>query len=317
MEKQIGLFPEQEKETFQYQFQEYEPMLSLLSWGGGQDSTAIGYKLAYDQDFRKRYAPNDLLVLMSDTGNEHPETYEHTERMKTFFKEHDIEFQVITSDMGFHTGDWTGLTDFYEAKDCIGSVAFPATCSIRLKQDPIYRFLENYVSKKYGMPLGRKRGLKAFAMLHQPIRVLIGFAAGEEKRIADPATFPKWKKESVCVTYPLIDLGMDRAACQQYIFNLGHVVPLPSSCMCCHYQSGPELIWLERHYPEVFKKWVVLEQAKLEKNQHKGKKNLGVSGTQKTLVETLENAKEKFCDMTDAELNEYKMSHGHCIKSRY
>lgn len=54
----------------------YSP-LTILSFGGGQDSTTILYKLVFDADFKARYAPGDLLVLMADTGNEHPETYSH------------------------------------------------------------------------------------------------------------------------------------------------------------------------------------------------------------------------------------------------
>ncbi len=49
--------------------------LTVLAFGGGQDSTAILYRIALDKAFRSRYVKGDLLVLMSDTGNEHPHTY--------------------------------------------------------------------------------------------------------------------------------------------------------------------------------------------------------------------------------------------------
>ena len=55
--------------------------LSVLSFGGGQDSTAILYKLMYDKQFRSKYAPNDIVVVMANTLNEHDATYEHIEEI--------------------------------------------------------------------------------------------------------------------------------------------------------------------------------------------------------------------------------------------
>lgn len=56
---------------------EGEQTLTLLSFGAGQDSTAILLKLIHDADFRTKYAPQDLIVVFSDTGDEHDETYAH------------------------------------------------------------------------------------------------------------------------------------------------------------------------------------------------------------------------------------------------
>ena len=50
--------------------------LTVLSMGLGQDSTTILFKIVFDAEFRARYAPEKLLVLFSDTGNEHPFTYQ-------------------------------------------------------------------------------------------------------------------------------------------------------------------------------------------------------------------------------------------------
>lgn len=43
---------------------------------------------------------------------------------------------------------------------------------------------------------------------------------------------------------------------------------------------------------------------------------MGVFG-KKLLPEILEEAIKEFGHLTDAELKEYKMSHGHCVKSKY
>ena len=60
-----------------------EPRLVCLSYGAGQDSAAILTLLITDPAFRKRWAPHDLFVVFSDTGSEHPETYEHLGLAKT------------------------------------------------------------------------------------------------------------------------------------------------------------------------------------------------------------------------------------------
>src|SRR5262252_1824760 len=80
--------------------------LTILSFGAGQDSTAIFFKLIYDAAFRAQYAPGKLLVIMADTQDEHPDTYAHVEVIKRIAGEHGIEFVHLTSDMGYHTTGW-------------------------------------------------------------------------------------------------------------------------------------------------------------------------------------------------------------------
>lgn len=51
--------------------------LTVLSYGGGQDSTALILKVIHDESFRAKYIPGDFIVVMADTGNEHKETIEY------------------------------------------------------------------------------------------------------------------------------------------------------------------------------------------------------------------------------------------------
>lgn len=60
----------------------------------------------------------------------------------------------------------------------------------------------------------------------------------------------------------------------------------------------------------------MLEQNKIEANLHMGDKNLGVWG-KVLLPQKLQEVISKHGHMTDLELIEYKMSHGHCVKSKY
>lgn len=329
--------------------------LTVLSFGGGQDSTSILYKLVFDPDFRIKYAPNKLLVIMAATGDEHPETDAHVVEIQAFCKKHNIEFIHLTPDMGFHSKGWQNLRAFYNRTKTVGSKVFPKTCTDNLKLKPIYRYLENWLAKNYGTPEGKgKLGFKAFAKKYGKIQMLIGISKGEEKRMADPTKDKfKWRRESIHTVYPLVDLGMDRAACQEYIKSVGYTVPLPSNCILCPFMGDIELLWLYRFRRADYETWVKIEQAKIDNNRHMdnapvyswekgekrkrptydpktgtwthpegkepvswGNKNCGVWPTM-LLPQKLEQVIKKYGHMTDAELADYKMSHGHCVMSKY
>lgn len=312
--------------------------LTVLSFGAGQDSTCILYKIILDPLFREKWIEGNLLVLMTDTGNEHPHTYAHVRFIEKLCAQHGIRFCFITPDMGYHPRTWQSLTAQFEKNRTIMSLMFPRSCTDNLKIKPLYNFLDHYIAKayyRYGME-SRPRGksyIKRYLKERGKIRVILGIAAGEEKRVAksgkkslkasqlqlfakyrDPV--PKWMSACIDKCYPLIEEGMDRAACQQYIRSTGFPLPFPSNCIMCPYLSKIELLWLHRNLPQEFNRWVGYERAKLEKNEGLTKRNLGVKGT-KTLEETLEEAKLEFGHMSDAELDKYKMSHGHCVMSAF
>lgn len=320
------------------------PKLTVLSFGGGQDSTAILHRLLNDDKAREEWAPEDLLVVISDTGDEHPATYAHVARTaKLVFQEHGIPFAILTGrpdlwwgtyagdhllHCGYHYDNWAGLREFYERTNTVGSKAFPKSCTDKLKIQPIYKYLSDFVYEHYTgcRRNGKYRGkqpLVDFAKRHGKIRMLIGIAAGEERRIAKTKpddnkkpTGPVWMEKAIDRRYPLVDWGWDRAGCQKYLGSIGVTVPPPSNCMLCPYMSMIELVWLYRFHPADYAEWVTIEANKLEANKDKGDKNLGVWG-KKTLPEVLDEALKKHGHLTKRELQEYKMSHGHCVMSKY
>lgn len=293
------------------------PLLTVLSHGMGQDSTTILQLYINDPAFRAEYAPNDFLVVFAETGDEHDETYEHLTATKALCLQHGIAFTHITPAMGYHSASWQSLSGFYDTKKTIGSKAFPKTCTDKLKLVPIYKYLEHYLHRNYGVRDGNKKGFWEFTHQHGKIRVLIGIAAGEDKRIADPEKETKaWKRATVETRYPLHDLGMSRQGCHTYLRSVGAPVPVPSNCRRCPFMSEQELVWMERFTPTVYADWVRQEQAKIDNNLHMGDKNLGVWG-KVLLPAMLVKAQAKYGHWTDEELQDYKMSHGHCVASKY
>lgn len=307
-----------------------ETKLTVLSMGLGQDSATILFKIVHDEHFRKKYVPGDLLVLFADTGNEHPMTYQYQDEVIIpFCQKHGIEFVSITNDMGFHGNNWGSLTEQWaHGTPTIGSVAYPKTCTHRLKLNPQYNFAEKWISQKYDLPYGRKRAFTSFSMFYGKIKWLIGIAKGEESRVADAsAETALWKRKAIKVVYPLLEEDMDRTACQAYIKSLDYPLPMPSNCMFCPFACNHiEILWLYKTYPDRFAEWVAYEQKKLDAHSHV-EKNLGVSGKLHkegekkgqafTLLDVLKEAQEKYPDMTLEDLQEYKWSHGHCVASKY
>lgn len=306
--------------------------LTILSMGLGQDSFTILLLLIFDKDFRKKYAPNDLIIIFSDTGNEHPETYKFRDEIVIpLCKKHNLEFVTISNDMGYHGNTWQSLTHQWEnGKATVGSMAYPKTCTHNLKLNPQYKYVEELLPKRYKDLENRKRkaNFTQFAKYHGKIKFLVGIAKGEESRVADAESETAlWKKQSVVVEYPLIDVGFDRQSCQDYIKAADMPLPIPSNCMFCPFGCNHmELLWLEKSYPDRFDEWCEFEQRKLDAHKD-AERNLGVSarlhkegnlkGQAFTLKDMLKEAKEKYSNVTLSELNEYKWSHGHCVNSKY
>ena len=300
--------------------------LSLLSSGLGQDSHALLLRLIHDPAVRAEYAPGHLAVVTADTGDEHPPTLEHMRYTQTLCARHNIPYDFLTTDRGYHRGHWAlGLVGQWRALHGIGSVAFPRSCTHNLKIAPINNYLDFYLHTIYRLPSSRKRKAAYHHLEHYgPVTLLIGFAKGEEKRRAlDRTAEPKWRQECVRIRYPLIDLGMDRRACQEYARNLGEPIPPPSACRRCHFQTLPEILLTYRLYPAEWAEWVACEAAKIARDTGKisrktGKPivNNGVYGT-KLLPAILAEAERRFGHLTTSELEAHRFSHGHCVRNKY
>lgn len=305
--------------------------ITVLWFGGGQDSTALLYLLHFSSTWKAKYlGTSELVVIMSDTGNEYPNTYEHIAEVSSFCKVHDIEFHFITPDMGFHSSTWHSLQAQFEKNQNIMSVALPKSCTDKLKITVCYNFLEQLLKVRYGFTGNRKKAFYEYHEKFGKLTCIIGFAKGEESRQSAPEyvqfelfeefkppepAIPVYRKATINQIYPLIEMGLDRADCQEVIQSYGFKVPIPSNCMMCPFQSAPELIYLHRFHRNMWDYWVVRESEKLAKNSDKAR-NLAVKGN-KTLPQALQEAQQKFGHWSDAQLINYRQSHGHCVKSRF
>lgn len=310
--------------------------LTVLSFGAGQDSTFILYKIVLEKWFRTKYVPGRFIVVMSDTGNEHDHTYEHVKFIEGFCIKQDIEFYFLTNGE-YHPRTWPTLQYQMKLNNTIMSMMGPRSCTDNLKVTPIYNFLDHFIGREYygyiGDPPKGKKFLTKFAEDNGKINVLIGIAHGEESRIKKASkkelkrsqvdAFKKWKdpvpvwfRKCIQKVYPLVIESIARWDIHEQTLQMALPLPFPSNCKWCPYLSKIEILWMYRFIPEDWNEWVLAEKAKIKKCENNGKPNLGVKG-EKMLEEILQEAIEEFGHMTNDELNEYKMSHGHCVMSKY
>ncbi|HYE72505.1 MAG TPA: hypothetical protein VEF04_04205, partial [Blastocatellia bacterium] len=116
--------------------------------------------------------------------------------------------------------------------------------------------------------------------------------------------------------YPLIDWGWLRQDCVAYLTEKRYPVPFPNNCRRCPYSTKLDVLWLARNDPQAFAEWVEFEQKKLEKFAQLGSRNHSVFGS-KRLPEVLAEAEESYGHLSESELNQLKLSRGHCVRSRY
>jgi 3'-phosphoadenosine 5'-phosphosulfate sulfotransferase (PAPS reductase)/FAD synthetase len=291
--------------------------LTVLSYSAGQDSQTILYLLLFDKKFRKQWAPNNLLVMMSDTGNEHPETVWTMVQTLDLCDKHNVPFVFVEPSLGFHTEAWRSVPENWERTSTVGMKSMRKICTVNVKINPFYKALNWWVANHFGdKDDALKRGkpaLKKFAAEHGKIDVLIGLTAEETRRL-DDKQYAAWMEETIQRRYPLMEIGLTRQGCQNCTRQMGFDVPMPSNCMFCPYAAPIEVLWLARKYPYEFDRWVELERNKIEKFRHLKDKNHGVFG-KRLLRDVLLGAEKKFGHLSLSELTDAKMNHGHCVKT--
>ncbi|KKO91756.1 hypothetical protein AAW12_08835 [Sphingobacterium sp. Ag1] len=312
--------------------------LTVLSFGAGQDSSFILYMIITFKWFREKYVKGRLIVVFSDTGDEFNHTYEHILYIQRLCKENNIEFYFL-SKSPYHPRTWKSLTAQFERNQNIMSMTGSRSCTDNLKIKVIYNFLDHYIAQEYygyrgsKIPKG-KHYIKKFAEDQGKIRVIIGIAYGEEKRVMKASKkqlkkmqrvfdkkwshpIPLWFRMGIEKCYCLIDEAIARWDIHDRTEAMGFQLPFPSNCKKCPYITKQELLWLYRFMPLDYYLWVFYEKKKMVKWECKGDKNHGVKGEGKTLEDILEEAIKEFGHWTDEQLTEYKMSHGHCVMSTY
>jgi hypothetical protein len=241
---------------------------NVVSLSGGKDSTAMLLMLLERGE--------DIAdIVFFDTGWEHPEMYEHLDKLENFVGRKITRLQARLP-IGIETEktpfDWwfsekpirkRGTGQIHRI-GCAWPNIFIRWCTGR-KQAAIHSHI---------LGLTHRQNVKL------PLRNCIGFAADEVKRMTG---ITKCGGDYHVQRYPLHEWGITEKNALGYCLKLGfswgglYVHFSRVSCFCCPLRSLPELRTLRRKFPELWKKMLLMESW-LPEGKRRQFKNTTVSG---------------------------------------
>lgn len=136
--------------------------------------------------------------------------------------------------------------------------------------------------------------------------VLIGISTDEIHRASNKRAMPYETPR-----YPLLELGLDRAACQQVITNAGLPVPPKSSCYFCPFHRPQTWAEMRRDEPELFDKSADLEDLLNERRAMLGKDPVYLTRFNKPLRDAIGEA-QQMLPLTDLSPDVETCDEGYC-----
>lgn len=203
----------------------------VVAYGGGTNSTAMLVGMA------ERGARPDL-ILFANTGSEKPHTYAHVETVSAWCVDRGFP-PIVTVRKG---GRLETLEENCLRLETLPSIAFGfKTCSQRFKGEPQDVYVNNWPPARLAWEAGKK------------VVKLIGYDADEPQR-AKPYSNAKFDVE-----YPLIAWDWGREECVAAIARAGLPQPGKSACFFCPSSKKAEILDLQRDYPDLYERAVVME----------------------------------------------------------
>lgn len=215
------------------------PRVLVVAWGGGVNSTAMVVEMQ-----RRGVRPD--AILFADTGGEKPETMEYKARFEEWLIAAGLPALVTVSAAHKHAS----LEAQCQTLGVLPSLAYGwKTCSQRWKGEPQDKWLNNWESAKQAWARGEK------------VTKAIGYDAAETRRAKG------YDDRKYTVTYPLIEWGMDRRACEKVLRDSGLGVPTKSACFFCPASTREEVIQLRIDHPKLYARAVSMETNAEAKNK--------------------------------------------------
>lgn len=146
------------------------------------------------------------------------------------------------------------------------------------------------------------------ATVDDPARVAVGISTDEWHRINNRRVGPAEQP-----AYPLIDLGLDRTACQQIIAQAGLPVPGKSSCFFCPFHRPAVFAEMRRDRPELFEKAAWLEDLLNERRDLLGKDHVYLTRFGKPLRQAVGEAHTQLPGLAAEGIAEAGCDEGYCF----
>lgn len=245
--------------------------MRVFSFGGGVQSMA-----ALVLSARKQLPYTHFLFADVGADSENPDTLAYIDAVaRPYAREHGL--QIIDVKRVTRSGD-DALTLYQDAMQDTGNVSLPVfmlsgapgsrNCTSKWK----IAVVEKWMRQNAGASKANR----------QPLGIGISVDEYHRMRTDDPEREPYIIKE-----YPLIELYLTRAQCQQIITNAGLPLAPKSSCWFCPYKRKSEWVRLRSDKPELFNAAVALEDRLNEKRAAMGKDRVFLTATGKPLGEAI------------------------------
>jgi hypothetical protein len=228
--------------------------LTTISYGGGVQSTAM---LVLAAQGELGYPATDALFANVGDDSEHPATLEYVRNVAIPW----------AADRGITVHELNRVKRTGETETLWGRLMREGSRSL-----PIPVRMDNGAPGNRSCTADFKikvvgKWLKAHgASAYQPATVCIGISTDEITRVSNKKAMPYERP-----VYPLIDLGLNRSACQRVIADAGLPVPPKSSCFFCPFHRPQMWAEMRRDEPELFDKSVQLERTLNERRSVLGK----------------------------------------------
>lgn len=206
-----------------------------VAYGGGKNSKAMLALFA-----EKGIRP--VFIQFADTGGELPETYEDVAKMDEWVqREWGIRIDVVRK---LYQGSFEGLEGNCIRKRCLPGLAYgKKSCSMKYKIEPQERGLRKWMDRS---------GLKV-------VKHAIGYHAGETHRRHDIKANNLRKGRVSWSWYPLMEWGIDEAACREIIRRHWGAVVIKSACWFCPARKRAEILELIETRPDLFQRALEME----------------------------------------------------------
>ena len=143
------------------------------------------------------------------------------------------------------------------------------------------------------------------ASADNPAEVMIGISTDEIQRVSNKKVEPYEQP-----IYPLINLGLDRAACMAVIRDAGLPVPPKSSCFFCPFHRPQMWAEMRRDEPELFERSQLLEDVLNERRTLLGKDSVWLTRFNKRLSDAVAEAQTPL--FTDGIFGDGQCDEGYC-----
>lgn len=209
----------------------------VISLGGGVQSTTIALMAAAGI-----ISPMPKLAVFADTQSESAATYDHLARVEKL-----LPFPIVRTTFGDLGENSLALKPSPEPGKKYVDTLIPAfferngkrmlmhrRCTARYKVHPIRRIVRQFF----------KEGVVQW----------IGISTDEASRMRDEQV------KYVQNRYPLIELGMSRQDCIDWLISMGYDVPEKSACLFCPFHSDDYWLHLKTNSPQEFAATVEYEK---------------------------------------------------------